>query len=55
MSLKKSDEFKREAVQLALTSGLSTLNPWVCQHKHDDLMSDPHDELRDLDFTVSEK
>jgi len=23
MSLKKSDEFKREAVQLALTSGLS--------------------------------
>ncbi|GGF72447.1 transposase [Terasakiella brassicae] len=58
MSLKKSDEFKSEAVQLALTSGLSckqvaadlgigfsTLNKWVAKHKHDDLMSGPHDDL----------
>ena len=58
MSLKKSDKFKREAVQLALTSGLSrkqvaavlgigmsTLNKWVGKHKHDDLMSGPHDDL----------
>ncbi|WP_417822340.1 transposase [Terasakiella sp.] len=58
MSLETSDEFRREAVQLALTSGLSrkqvaadlglgmsTLNKWVAQHKHDDLMSGPHDDL----------
>ncbi len=55
MSHKKTDEFKREAVQLALTSGLSrkqitadlgigmsTLNRWVTQHKNDDLLSGPH-------------
>ena len=59
MRLKKSDDFKREAVQLALTSGLSrkqvatdpgigmsTLNKWVAMHKHDDLMSGPHDDLQ---------
>lgn len=59
MSLKKSDAFKSEAVQLALTSGLtrkevaadlgigfSTLNKWVAQHKHDDLMSGPHDDVQ---------
>ncbi len=54
MNLKKSDAF-----QLALTSGLtrkqvaadlgigmSTLNKWVAQHKHDDLMSGPHDDVQ---------
>lgn len=58
MNLKKSDAFKLEAVQLALTSGLtrrevaadlgigfSTLNKWVAQHKHADLMSGPHDDV----------
>ena len=58
MSLKKSDNFKTEAVQLALTSGLtrkqiasdlgigmSTLNKWVGEHKHEDLMSGPHDDV----------
>jgi len=58
MSLKKSEEFKREAIQLALTSGLScqqvaddlgigmsTLNKWIAKHKHDDLMSGPHDDV----------
>lgn len=58
MNLKKSDAFRSEAVQLALTSGLtrkevaadlsigvSTLNKWVAQHKHNDLMSGPHDDV----------
>lgn len=58
MNLKKTDAFKSEAVQLALTSGLtrkevaadlgigfSTLNKWVAQHKHNDLMSGPHDDV----------
>jgi len=58
MKLKKSDTFKSEAVQLALTSGLtrkevavdlgigfSTLNKWVAEHKHTDLMSGPHDDV----------
>ena len=59
MNLRKSDSFKSEAIQLALTSGLSrkqvasdlgigmsTLNKWVSQHKHDDLMSGPHDDVQ---------
>ena len=50
-------EFKREAVRLALTSGLtrkqisadlgmgfSTLNKWVEQSRHDDLASRPHED-----------
>jgi transposase len=58
MSLKKSDNFKTEAEQLALTSrltrkqiasnlgiGMSTLNKWVGEHKHEDLMSGPHDDV----------
>ncbi len=58
MNLKKSDAFKSVAIQLALTSGLTrkevatdlgigmpTLNKWVAQHKHDDLMSGPHDDV----------
>lgn len=58
MSLKKSNAFKSEAVQLALTSGLtrkevaadlgigfSTLNKWVAEYKHNDLMSGPHDDV----------
>jgi transposase len=51
MGLKPTDEFRKEAVRIALTSGLnrkqvaddlgvgmSTLNKWVQQHQHDDLM-----------------
>ena len=58
MNLKKSDAFRSEAVQLALSSGLtrkqvaadlgigfSTLNKWIAQHRHDDLMSGPHDDV----------
>ena len=58
MGLKKSEAFKREAVQLVLRRGLahkqvaadigigiSTLNRWVTQHKDDDLMLGPHGDL----------
>ncbi len=58
MASRRSEEFRHEAVRLALTSGLtrtqiaadlgvglSTLNKWVQKHQHDDLMSGPHDDL----------
>ena len=53
-----SDEFKRDAVCMATTNGVtrpqnssdlgvgrSTLNKWVQQHQHDDLMSGPHEDV----------
>jgi transposase len=53
-----TDEFRRDAVRIASTSGLtrrqlssdlrvgpSTLNKWVQQHQHDDLMSGPHEDM----------
>jgi transposase len=47
MSLKKSENFRTEAVQLAsdLGIGMSTLNKWVGEHKHEDLMSGSHDDV----------
>ena len=55
---KYTDEFRRDAVRMATTSGLtrpqlssdlgvgvSTLNKWVQQHQHDDLMSGPHEDV----------
>ena len=59
---KKTEEFRRDAVSMALTSGLtsgltrpqlasdlgvgvSTLNKWVQQHQHEDLMSGPHEDV----------
>jgi transposase len=57
MAKRYTDEFRRDAVRIATTSGLtrpqfssdlgvglSTLNKWVQQHQHDDLMSGPHDD-----------
>ena len=60
MTRKKfTDEFRKEAVQLALTSGLtreqvaedlgvgkSTLGKWITTHRHEDLMSGPHDDVQ---------
>ena len=53
-----TDAFRRDAVRMATTSGLtrpqlssdlgvglSTLNKWVQQHQQDDLMSGPHDDV----------
>ena len=58
MAQKYSEEFRRDAVRMALTSGLtrpqlssdlgvglSTLNKWVQKHQHDDLMSGPHEDI----------
>jgi transposase len=58
MAKRHTDEFRRDAVRMATTSGLtrpqlssdlgvglSTLNKWVQQHQHDDLMSGPHEDV----------
>ena len=58
MATRYTDEFRRDAVRMATTSGLqrpqlssdlgvglSTLNKWVQQHQHDDLMSGPHEDV----------
>ena len=54
-----TDEFRLDAVRIATTSGLtrpqlssdlgvglSTLNKWVQQHQHDDLISGPHEDVQ---------
>ena len=58
MVIKYTDEFRRDAVRIAQSSGLtrpkiasdlgvglSTLNKWVQKHQHDDLMSGPHEDV----------
>ena len=58
MAKRYTDEFRRDAVRIATTSGLtrpqlssdlgmglSTLNKWVQQHQHEDLMSGPHEDV----------
>jgi len=58
MTTKYTDEFRRDAVRMAMTSGLtrpqlasdlgvgvSTLNKWVQKHQRDDLMSGPHEDV----------
>ncbi|MDG1431961.1 MAG: IS3 family transposase [Paracoccaceae bacterium] len=58
MATRYTDEFRRDAVRIAITSGLtrpqvssdlgvglSTLNKWVQKHQHDDLMSGPHKDV----------
>ena len=56
MATRYTDEFRRDAVRIAISSGLtrpqvssdvgvglSTLNKWVQLHQHEDLMSGPHE------------
>ncbi len=58
MTIRYTEEFRRDAVRIATTSGLtrpqaasdlgvglSTLNKWIQKHRHDDLMSGPHDDV----------
>ena len=58
MAMRYTEEFRRDAVRIATTSGLtrpqiasdlgvglSTLNKWVQKHQHDDLMSGPHEDV----------
>ena len=57
MATRYTDEFRRDTVRIATTSGLtrpqvssdldvglSTLNKWGQKHQHDDLMSGPHED-----------
>jgi transposase len=57
MGIRRTEEFRNEAVRIALTSGLSlkqvsddlgiglsTLGKWVSARKHDELMSGSHDD-----------
>lgn len=58
MATRYTEEFRRDAVGIATTSGLtrpqiasdlgvglSTLNKWVQKCQHDDLMSGPHEDV----------
>ena len=58
MAKRYTDEFRRDAVRIATTSGLTrpqlssdlgvgllTLNKWVQQHQYDDLMSGLHEDV----------
>jgi transposase len=58
MRLKRTDEFRQDAVRIALTSGLtrkqvaddlgvgmSTLNKWITAHRHTDVVSKEDLEL----------
>ncbi len=58
MAKRYTDEFRRDAVRIAISSGLTrpqissdlgvgllTLNKWVQRHQHDDLMSGPHEDV----------
>ncbi len=57
MGIRRTEEFRNEAVRISLTSGLSqkqvaddlgiglsTLGKWVAAHKHEELMSGPHND-----------
>ena len=58
MATRYTDEFRRDAARIAISSGLTlpqassdlgvglwTLNNWVQKHQHDDLMSGPHEDV----------
>ena len=58
MATKYTEEFRRDAVRMAISSGLtrsqvssdlgvglSILNKWVQKYQHDDLMSGPHEDV----------
>jgi transposase len=58
MATRYTAEFRRDAVRIAISSGLtrpqvssdlgvglSTLNKWVRQHQHDDLVSGLHEDV----------
>ena len=58
MAKRYTDAFRHNAMRIAATGGLtrpqlssdsgvglSTLNKWVQQHQHEDLMSGPHEDV----------
>jgi transposase len=57
MGIRRTEEFRSEAVRIALTSGLtqkqvaddlgiglSTLGKWISSHQHTELMTGPHND-----------
>ena len=66
MATRYTDGFRRDAVRIATTSGLtrpqaasdlgvglSTLNKWVQKHQYDDLMSGPQEDVENAFATKS--
>lgn len=68
MATRYTDEFRRDAVRIAITSGLTrpqiasdlgvglwTLNKWVQKYQQDDLMSGPHEDVEKTEQTPSQR
>ena len=68
MGIRRTEEFRNEAVRIALASGLSqkqvaddlgiglsTLSKWIVRHKQTALMSGPHDDKDEGTSSASQR